>query len=213
MAAAEEEEVVVHEEVGRMVTYNIEIDAWGEGLESVDKNSLNELPGLLNDMGAIDAVGAFGGITNGPGATFGVAIDDPSDALNFGLEVFTTACEKLGINHGGIARMAVFTEDYLERLVDQEPETYVGVTEIAGILGVSRQRVSELRTSAAFPAPVAELAAGPVWMRSSLNRFIDGWKRKPGRPRKKENRSTAAAAAFKEKVRAAARDESTRTPA
>jgi hypothetical protein len=58
------------------------------------------------------------------------------------------------------------------------------VTEIATLLGVSRQRVSELRNRPDFPSPIAELAAGPVWTRTSLNQFIESWPRRPGRPRK-----------------------------
>jgi len=58
----------------------------------------------------------------------------------------------------------------------------VGLSEIADILGVSRQRVSKLRSRKNFPGPVAELRAGPVWLRSDLSRFCDGWERKVGRP-------------------------------
>jgi hypothetical protein len=83
------------------------------------------------------------------------------------------------------------TEEYLNREIDQEPDTYLGVTELARELRVSRQRVSELRRSEAFPAPIAELAAGPVWKGSSLKRFIEGWERRPGRPRKERRAATA----------------------
>lgn len=38
-----------------------------------------------------------------------------------------------------------------------------GLTEIAGLLGVSRQRVHQLHRAGRMPAPVAELAAGPIW--------------------------------------------------
>ncbi len=61
----------------------------------------------------------------------------------------------------------------------------LGLTEIAGLLGVSKQRVDQLRRERVdFPQPVAELAAGPVWKLPMLKRFIAGWQRKPGRPRK-----------------------------
>jgi hypothetical protein len=40
----------------------------------------------------------------------------------------------------------------------------MGASEIATTLGVSRQRVHQLRrTYADFPTPVAHLATGPVW--------------------------------------------------
>jgi cell division inhibitor SepF len=57
----------------------------------------------------------------------------------------------------------------------------VGVAEIAGLLGVSRQRVHEiLRTTAGFPEPAAELAAGRVWQRSD----VEAWIAARERPRK-----------------------------
>ena len=60
-----------------------------------------------------------------------------------------------------------------------------GLQEVAEFLGVSKQRVAEPRVRPDFPAPVAELAAGPVWAVSSLNRFLAEWPRRPGRPRKR----------------------------
>ncbi len=60
----------------------------------------------------------------------------------------------------------------------------VGVAELAKMLGVSKQRASEARKKAGFPAPVAELATGPVWIRANVVAFAEGWKRTPGRPRK-----------------------------
>ena len=63
----------------------------------------------------------------------------------------------------------------------------VGITEIAELLGTSRQRASELARSARFPRPLAELAAGPVWPKPWIARFVEEWERRPGRPR-----STAA---------------------
>jgi serine/threonine protein kinase len=38
-----------------------------------------------------------------------------------------------------------------------------GVTEVAEILGVSRQRVAKLRERADFPDAIAEIAQGPIW--------------------------------------------------
>ena len=38
-----------------------------------------------------------------------------------------------------------------------------GVTEVANLLGVSRQRLLKLRERADFPDPIGELAQGPVW--------------------------------------------------
>lgn len=58
-----------------------------------------------------------------------------------------------------------------------------GISEVAEILGVSRQRASELSGSTGFPRPVTHLAAGPVWLRSAIVSFGESWDRRPGRPR------------------------------
>jgi prophage regulatory protein len=54
----------------------------------------------------------------------------------------------------------------------------MGIAEIAEMLGVTRQRVDAItRTHAAFPAPVAELASGRIWLRKD----VETWARKTGR--------------------------------
>jgi predicted DNA-binding transcriptional regulator AlpA len=54
----------------------------------------------------------------------------------------------------------------------------VGVTEVKEFLGVSRQRVHQLiRDDTGFPNPVAELAAGRIWLRED----IEEWARSCGR--------------------------------
>jgi ATP-dependent Clp protease ATP-binding subunit ClpC len=59
----------------------------------------------------------------------------------------------------------------------------VGAAEIARLLGVSRQRVAQLSAAYAdFPAPEAELAAGRVWTRGSIEAWLARHpERKPGR--------------------------------
>ena len=54
----------------------------------------------------------------------------------------------------------------------------VGVTEVRELLGVSRQRVHQIiREHADFPEPVAELAAGRIWLRQE----VESWAREAGR--------------------------------
>lgn len=54
----------------------------------------------------------------------------------------------------------------------------VGTSEIADLLGVSRQRVFQLSLEPHFPAPVASLTAGKFWRRSDVER----WARDHDRP-------------------------------
>jgi predicted DNA-binding transcriptional regulator AlpA len=60
----------------------------------------------------------------------------------------------------------------------------VGVSEIATMLGVSRQRVVQIIESYEdFPEPEVTLAAGRVWKRTSVLRWMNRHpNRRPGRP-------------------------------
>lgn len=53
----------------------------------------------------------------------------------------------------------------------------VGIREIAWLLSVSRQRANQLAKTRAFPAPVEQLAMGPVFLRRAVLRYA----RKTGR--------------------------------
>jgi hypothetical protein len=171
--------------------FTIDIETWGDGPDAYDPDAVTELIDALVARGAQGAVTSAGGLAGGVGAIFSVEgrHRDPAAAsgaaVRDGVQMFLDACGELHLSHRGIARIDLLTDAYLEREIDREPERYLGVTEVARELGVSRQRVSELRSRPGFPAPIAEIAAGPVWKASSLTRFLESWERKPGRPRRK----------------------------
>jgi prophage regulatory protein len=50
-----------------------------------------------------------------------------------------------------------------DELVTLRPVTFVGVHEIAQLLGVTRQRVHALTRDPGFPPPIAVLAIGKIW--------------------------------------------------
>lgn len=56
----------------------------------------------------------------------------------------------------------------------------LGTAEVCGVLGITRQRLHQLRQSGRFPEPDRELTATPLWMRSTLREFTIGWRRTPG---------------------------------
>lgn len=79
----------------------------------------------------------------------------------------------------------------LQVLTDAEYDRRVGCTnvpelmsaaDIAHHLGVTRQRVHQLRSTAQFPKPLAELRGGAVWDGAAIRAFALTWERKPGRP-------------------------------
>jgi predicted DNA-binding transcriptional regulator AlpA len=47
----------------------------------------------------------------------------------------------------------------------------MGVTEMADLLGLSRQRCDQLSRTKGFPDPVAELASGRVWNTEDVERW------------------------------------------
>jgi hypothetical protein len=57
----------------------------------------------------------------------------------------------------------------------------VGLSEVADMFGISRQRVTQLRERVDFPDPVAVLRSGPVWTAPALQHFLTIWDRTPGR--------------------------------
>lgn len=59
----------------------------------------------------------------------------------------------------------------------------VGAQEVLAMLGVTKQRLSQLRQSGRFPEPMVELGATPVWLRSGIEGFLRSWDRSPGRPK------------------------------
>lgn len=174
-----------------VAAYTLFIETFGPGIDGLD---LDRDEGLFDALGSTPATGVVisgGGLAGGFGATFTVEVsrDDAhpiARAVSSGVRWFERACARAGIRHDGIARVDIVSERYLELEDQREPERFLGVSEVAALLGVSRQRVGELRKKQGFPAPVAELAAGPVWSSSSLGRFLQAWDRRPGRPRRPE---------------------------
>lgn len=78
-------------------------------------------------------------------------------------------------------------ELYLRRADAPTLPEMVSSQEVAEILGVTRQRVSQLRSSPAFPAALLELRTGPIWNAAAIKKFARDWPRKPGRPKMTAN--------------------------
>ena len=55
-----------------------------------------------------------------------------------------------------------------------------GLAEVAALLGVSKQRVNQLRKAPGFPEPVALLTCGPIWDAAEVRRWDEYRKLGPG---------------------------------
>ena len=163
-----------------MTWFSLEVEAEGR-LEDVDDHIdrwVDVLDGLSEVAGA---VASWGGVAGGPGARFSLEAADVRSAVGRGAELFEQALATLGYA-ASIAHLEISTEDYLDAWLERPGTDHVGLAEVAELLAVSKQRVFQLRGRPDFPRPMVELASGPVWTRDSLNHFLEGWERRPGRP-------------------------------
>jgi hypothetical protein len=121
-------------------------------------------------------------------ASLGVQLSVRARSAVAAVKVAVAAVEKASADvrlaHTGVYHAEASTTERLDAWLRQPsfPEL-VGTSEVAALLGVSRQRVSELSRAAHFPQPMTSLASGPVWAKPGILRFMDEWDRAPGRRR------------------------------
>lgn len=81
-----------------------------------------------------------------------------------------------------ITSLEIYSEDaFQKRLEEPGIPDLVGLTEIAEMAGVSRQRANAIVKQDSFPAPVLTLAAGQFRTRAAVQNWVKNWTRKPGR--------------------------------
>lgn len=162
--------------------WTIHAEAVGEPGDVTD-DALDRLADHLYEVG-----GAVSGAQDGSryGATFSLdditRTMDAATAAAQGYIRFTEAARDAGLPALPVVRLEAetYAEQDAELARPNFPEL-AGITEIAGILAVSRQRAHQLTKRPDFPVAVANLAAGPVWTRPSINHFVETWQRKIGR--------------------------------
>lgn len=76
------------------------------------------------------------------------------------------------------------SEEVMEHAYHQEKLDLrlMGNSEAADFLGVTRSRILQLRNARTlrFPKPLAELAAGPVWLAVDIERWARSWRLRKG---------------------------------
>lgn len=68
----------------------------------------------------------------------------------------------------GVTRQHLLRESALDAAAGVGPAPLVGIKEIGGIYGLTKQQAHSLTKRADFPEPQQRLGAGPVWQRSSV---------------------------------------------
>lgn len=155
-----------------------------------DDHRVDDLLDVLADFAPV-------AVSGGPRWSVAITLEAaaPHDALGMAGQLVEEAAMKVGLPRWPIVRAEAVRDDEQEREL-REPNfpAVIGTAEVTELLGVSRQRLYELRTAGRFPEPMTELAAGPVWLRSTVDSFLENWNRKPGRPRGRTNEQCARAA-------------------
>lgn len=56
------------------------------------------------------------------------------------------------------------------------PDDILGTSEVAHVLGVSKQRIHALRKDDRFPKPFKNLASSPLWDKREIDNFLRQWR-------------------------------------
>jgi hypothetical protein len=98
-----------------------------------------------------------------------------SHAEAHGERLITHCVRTLGLPDSvAISRSVIDADTFVAEL-----EVY-GSRELADMLDISRQRLTQLRNEGILPEPDAVLAATPVWRRATIDSFTFGWRRRSG---------------------------------
>ncbi|WP_405461576.1 hypothetical protein OG786_29230 [Streptomyces sp. NBC_00101] len=105
-------------------------------------------------------------------------------AIDGALKEVTAAAKEAGIPAVVVGVDLVTEEELDRRLAEPSIPDLVGISEIAEMLNVVRQRATQLSQRSDFPPAVAHLKSGPVFVRDQVIAFERRWDRRSGRPAK-----------------------------
>ncbi len=111
-----------------------------------------------------------------------VDAEDPFEAAGRARDIASKMVWDAGLPEWPAVRLEAKTEAELDaELAEPNFPLLLGAAEVAKYLGVTRQRIAELRKRPDFPKPIVELAAGPIWLQGAVSTFVETWDRRPGR--------------------------------
>jgi len=142
-------------------------------IEPLDPDTAEQLEDTLSDHDAT--------IANLPGDGVTVTMYDSGDPIKAAATARDAASSLLGTEP--VALTVEDEERHINHASRPTLPRMMSAPEVAELLGVSRQRVHQLRATPTFPAPLYELRTGPIWDAAAIEHFATTWERKPGRPR------------------------------
>jgi predicted DNA-binding transcriptional regulator AlpA len=139
---------------------------------------LADVAELLVERAAVPA-----GDHRGWSVTFSVGDSaDPGHLAALAVDSVRAVAAKAGLPDWPVARLELVRQDVAEaELARPQLPDLVGTQEVTRMLGVSRQRLHELRSADRFPRPVMRIAAGPLWLKTTIDAHLETWNRRPGR--------------------------------
>lgn len=98
-----------------------------------------------------------------------------ASAVAAGLEEIELAVKELGGVWSDVKRLdlEVVSVPTLAKEREEAAPRCLGVSEVADLLGVSKQRVSQLMRTTGFPEPLQHLAATPLWLENPILRYAE----------------------------------------
>lgn len=146
----------------------------------IDSDDVGDLQVALAEFSAVG-----GGEETRYDMRLSVEADDIAEAVKLAAEGVQRAAAEVGMPDWPVVRLEALTHEELTTdLSERTVPALVGISEIAEILGVTRQRAWALATRhREFPDPVLEVAAGPLWLEEAIEAFQAQWTRQGGRPK------------------------------
>jgi hypothetical protein len=166
------------------------MNEWSVNLELDGQFTQDQAEDLIDRLGDR----AAGAVSLSP-TRLGIRFYVEADFAHTAIERATKEIQKLlGESAFTIAGAEAQTPEELDRVLERPTfPNLLGVTEVGRLLHVSRQRVDEIaRTHENFPKPAVKLAAGPIWERAAIERFVEEWPRRAGRPPKADEQRLTA---------------------
>jgi hypothetical protein len=159
--------------------WSVMVEVWVD--EEVDL-ALPAYQALLDKL--TDVHGTLGGHRQRWDSRVTVEAADGVEAVAKAVQAIRERAEAAGVPFGAVARLDVVEADELaEELSKPNFPDLVDTRMAADIVGITRQRLHQLRQSGRFPRPLLELPSTPLWARAGVEAFA-AQERKPGRPPK-----------------------------